>query len=298
MDDREWMYTGRRGYEDWTDEWMKKTNAFLEAAFREAKETDKVWCPCSECENRRKQTKVDMGKHLGKYGFMADYTRSTLHGEGRRRDEVVRQRIEDLDADGGVGDMLGDYHEAHFGEGRRDEEPEATAKAYYDMLSAAQKPLHGQTKVSQLDAIGRLMAFKSQCHLSRDAFDAMLTVFGTLLLEGHILPRNMYESRRLLRVLKMPYEQIHACPKGCILFRNEHVEAKHCPKCKSSRFLEVDYGDGLKRQLDIPVKILRYLLKRPNFRKGKSTKSKCNKTVVDHIIQIPIEYHIHTTIIS
>jgi len=54
MDDREWMYTGRRGYGDWTDEWMKKTNAFLEAAFREAKETDKVWCPCSECENRRK----------------------------------------------------------------------------------------------------------------------------------------------------------------------------------------------------------------------------------------------------
>ena len=57
--------------------------------------------------------------------------------------------------------MLGDYNEAHFGEGHRDEEPEATAKAYYDMLSAAQKPLHGQTKVSQLDAIGCLMAFKS-----------------------------------------------------------------------------------------------------------------------------------------
>ena len=87
----------------------------------------------------------------------------------------------------------------------------------------------------------------------------MLIVFGTLLPEGHILPRSMYKSRRLLRVLKMPYEQIHACPKGCILFRKEHAEAKHCPKCKSSRFLEVDYGDGLKRQLDIPVKILRYL---------------------------------------
>jgi len=36
----------------------------------------------------------------------------------------------------------------------------------------------------------------------------------------------------------------------------------------------------------------------PDFREGKSTVSKCNKTVVDHIIQIPVEYHIHTTIIS
>jgi hypothetical protein len=49
--------------------------------------------------------------------------------------------------------MLNDYHEAKFTEGRTKEEPEETAKAFYDMFAAAQKPLHGQTKVSQLDAI-------------------------------------------------------------------------------------------------------------------------------------------------
>jgi hypothetical protein len=47
-----------------------------------------------------------------------------------------------------------------------DDEPEPTAKAFYDMFDAAQKPLHGQTKVSQLDAIGRVMAFKSQYNMS------------------------------------------------------------------------------------------------------------------------------------
>jgi hypothetical protein len=57
----------------------------------------------------------------------------------------------------------------------------------------------------------------------------------------------------------MPYEQIHVCPKGCILFRKEHAEAKYYPKCESSRFLEVDSSDGQKRQLSIPVKILWYL---------------------------------------
>jgi len=74
------------------------------------------------------------------------------------RDEVVRQRIDDCDADGGVGDMLHDYHEAHFVEGPQEEETEGTAKAYYEMLEAAQKQLHSQTKVSQLDGIERLMA--------------------------------------------------------------------------------------------------------------------------------------------
>ena len=40
--------------------------------------------------------------------------------------------------------------------------------------------------------------------------------------------------------------------------------------------------------------VVNYKVKRPNFREGKSTESKCNKTVVDHITQIPIKYHIHT----
>jgi hypothetical protein len=75
------------------------------------------------------------------------------------------------------------------------------------MFSSAQKPLHEKTMVSQLDAIGRLMAFKSQCSMSRDNFDGMLSVVGSLLSEGHILPKNLYESQKLLRALKMPYEQ-------------------------------------------------------------------------------------------
>jgi hypothetical protein len=97
------------------------------------------------------------------------------------------------------------------------------------------------------------MVFKSQYSMSRDAFDGLLTVIGSLLLDDHVMPKSMYEA------LKMTYEQIHACPKGCVLFRKEYAEAKYCPKCKSSRFMEVDSGDGQKRQLDIPLTILRHL---------------------------------------
>ena len=59
------------------------------------------------------------------------------------REEVVRPRVEDYDADVGVADMLNDYYEAQFTEGCTEEEPEATAKAFYDMFATAQKPLHG-----------------------------------------------------------------------------------------------------------------------------------------------------------
>jgi hypothetical protein len=103
------------------------------------------------------------------------------------------------------------------------------------------------------------MAFKSQCAMSQDNFDGMLAIFASLLPEGHILPKNLYESQKLLRALKMPYENIHACPKGCVLFRKDHEEATHCPVCKSSRYLEVNTSDGKKEQLIIPAAVLRYL---------------------------------------
>jgi hypothetical protein len=216
-----------------TKEWIEKTDAFLELAFSSGAGPAGTWCPCSVCRNRRERTKEVMGKHLCINGFMPQYTRWTYHCESERaREEVVRQRTDDYD--GGVGEMLDDFHDAQFDAmdvPPTEQVPEPTAKAFYDMLSAAQQPLHGHTKVSQLDGIARLMAVKSQFSWSRESFDVLLTVVGTLLPEGHILPKSMYESGKVLRALKMPYEQIHACPKGCILFRKEHAEAKYCVKC-------------------------------------------------------------------
>ena len=106
---------------------------------------------------------------------------------------------------------------------------------------------HVKTMVSQLDAISRLIALKSQLGISRDGFDLVLTVLGKLLPDPHTLPKNTYESQRLLHALKMPYEGIQACPKGCVLFRGDHEKATHCPKCKASRFVEVEGSDGKKK---------------------------------------------------
>jgi len=200
MDDREWMYKGWQSEQEYV-EFALKVNGFLKKAFDRG-------------QSRIHQSQLSMGKHIIRNGFVENYTRWICHGEAHRaREEVVSQRIDDYDADAGCADMLADFHEAHFQEVPREEPPEPTAKQYYDMLSAAQKPLHGHTNVSQFDPIARVLALKSECGISRDGFDKMLTVFGSLLPEGHILPKSMYEAQKLLRSLKMPYEKIHACPK-------------------------------------------------------------------------------------
>jgi hypothetical protein len=139
MDDYEWMYTGCRSEGDFTDEWMMRTNDFLELAFGEsAKGAILVLCPCMRCTNRKRKNKEDIGKHLLKFGFPPNYTQWVFHDEAQRlREEVVRPHLEDFDAGAGVADTLADWHEGQYGEGCTEEEMEQTAKTFYDMMSSA-----------------------------------------------------------------------------------------------------------------------------------------------------------------
>ena len=255
--DREWMYTGRQDVRNIAQEWLIKMGQFLDHAFANGRVT--AWCPCSVCQNQRIRGKDDMGKHLVKNGFVPNYTVWNYHGEVERaREEAGREPDDDYDT--GVDDMLHDFHDAQVPPPAGQEEtPEGSAKAFYDMMDAAGVPLHAHTKYRKLQAIGDMMALKAQFNLSRDAFDAIVTIVGKWLPEGHVLPSNFYASNKILRALNMPYEQIHACPKGCVLFRKDHEHAKYCPECKSSRYVEVDSGDGQKKQLNVPLNVLRYL---------------------------------------
>jgi len=137
-----------------TNEWIEKTNEFLEGAWAQAEGSRFMWCPCKSCGNQKRKTKKVMGEHLVNYGFTPDYTRWIFHGEAHRmRDEVVRQRIDECDAAGGIGDMLDDYEEAHFGEGPQEEEPEASTNP----LPSARDTTLGKVRI----AVG----FFAECRL-------------------------------------------------------------------------------------------------------------------------------------
>jgi len=59
-----------------------------------------------------------MGKYVLKHGFTPDYTRWIHHGESHKmREEVVRPRVEHVDAGGGIPHMLDDYQQAQIAKG-------------------------------------------------------------------------------------------------------------------------------------------------------------------------------------
>jgi hypothetical protein len=119
---------------------MDKTEKFLDQAFgKAAKGVKDMFCPCNDCGNRKIKTRKVMEEHLCKFGFTPNYTRWVYHSEAHRiREEAVRPRLEEFDGDARVAEMLGDFHEATFVERPTgEEEPEPTAKAFYEMLSSS-----------------------------------------------------------------------------------------------------------------------------------------------------------------
>ena len=74
------------------------------------------------------------------------------------------------------------------------------------------------------------------------------------------LPRNHYAVKTLTTKLGLVYNTIHACGKGCILFRGEYTEVKVCPKCGGPRFSDA-------KQKKFPVKVLHHFLIIPQLQR-------------------------------
>ena len=205
-----------------------------------------------------------MSEHLRTHGYMPNFDMPPINiaEQDRGREEVMRQRIDGYEDDG-VRDMLDDVIVAETANAtpseNEPEEPEATAKAFLEVLASSKKPLYAGAKISQLDAISQLIAVKAEYGCSQKCFEAFLGVWANSLPEGHELPKSMYDTKKIMKALSMDYEKIDVCPKNCLLFRHEYADDKYCRKCGSSRYIEVVGEDGEKKQLTIPVKVLRYL---------------------------------------
>ena len=263
MADNQWMYSGFIHRNRVTSEWIAKTDVYLKEIFHRPMRIIPP-CPCARCARCHRRNQTDMSEHLRTHGYMPNFDMPPINiaEQDRGREEMMRQRIDGYEDDG-VRDMLDDVIVAETANAtpseNEPEEPEATAKAFLEVLASSKKPLYAGAKISQLDAISQLIAVKAEYGCSQKCFEAFLGVWANSLPEGHELPKSMYDTKKIMKALSMDYEKIDVCPKNCLLFRHEYADDKYCRKCGSSRYIEVVGEDGEKKQLTIPVKVLRYL---------------------------------------
>jgi hypothetical protein len=129
------------------------------------------------------------------------------------------------------------------------------------ILEEAIQELYAGSRSTNLAATILLMNLYTVHGLSNNFADELFTIFHQyLLLEGNCLPRNHYTAKTLTSKLGLTYYSIHACAKGCVLFRDEYAEAEWCPKCTGPRF-----SDGERKIY--PVKVLRHFLIIPRLQR-------------------------------
>jgi hypothetical protein len=87
------------------------------------------------------------------------------------------------------------------------------------------------------------MAIKSKFVFSNNCYKELLKLLSNVLPANHKLPREMYQSKKLISDLDMDYEKIDVCQDNCMLFWKEHIYEKKCLKCGKSQFVEVINAD-------------------------------------------------------
>jgi hypothetical protein len=109
--------------------------------------------------------------------------------------------------------------------------PTSEVEVFFKLLKASEDPLHEHTKVNLLTFITRLMAIKSKYFFSNNYYNDLVKLTSDILLKPHKVPKDIYQSKKMMSTLNLKYEKIDVCPDNCMLFWKEHANEKKCLEC-------------------------------------------------------------------
>jgi hypothetical protein len=204
--------------------------------------------------------------HLCKFGFMPGYDVWTHHGEAiHQRTASVAENEDDRSGDDRMDEMLDAIWPEL--ETNYEDPPTPEVQKFFDMLRALEEPLHEHTTVSVLTFITRITSIKSKFAFSNKCYQELLSLFSDVLRSNHKMPKDMYQSKKLLSALGMEYEKIDVCNDNCMIFYNEHKNETKCLKCGKPRFIEVVNEDGEKVTIKTANKQLCYMPLMPRMKR-------------------------------
>jgi ferredoxin-like protein FixX len=145
--------------------------------------------------------------------------------------------------------------------------PTAEIEAFFKLLKASKEPLHEHTEVTLLVFITRLMAIKSKYFFSNNCYNDLVKLISDILLKPHKVPKDMYQSKKMMSALGLKYKRIDICPDSCMLLWKEHANEKKCLECGQSRFIKVVTQDGEKVMMEVVQKQLHYFPITPRLKR-------------------------------
>jgi hypothetical protein len=115
----------------------------------------------------------------------------------------------------------------------------------YDELNGCGK------EFTQLRVVLELLKLKASHGWSDNSFSELLSLLAKLLPKPNTLPTSTYRVKKLICLLSLGVDKIHACPNHCILYHKEHEFKMKCLVCGVSRYKRSYnhvYADTMKKK--------------------------------------------------
>jgi hypothetical protein len=255
MEDRSWMYESGDVLAH-----FKGVTIFLEAtsqhAIREKEEA--IYCPHKVCNNDLMYLYTDheiIREYLVRRGFMDNYFIWSKHGKTQPRTESIDERKEEtMNADhvyshhdgGGDQDDVGENDEGLDVEELTwtvapDVLLQCRNKGFnnFETLNKASRDLYVECKGCHKEHMVlwmtlELLKLKASNGWSDSSFSALSEFLSNVFPKLNGLPNSTYLAKKIICLLTLGVEKIHACRNHCILYRKEHEFKDKCPRCNAS----------------------------------------------------------------
>jgi hypothetical protein len=130
---------------------------------------------------------------------------------------------------------------------------------FYRLPVVSGEKVHDGTELTILQAMTRLMRMKSIYNFSNQCYNDIMKLIIDLILAKHNMPKDLYQSKKIVTSLGMNYEKIDVCERNCILFWKEDKDDTECMHCGRSRYVKVVNEDVASVTTKVVVKQLHYM---------------------------------------
>jgi hypothetical protein len=134
------------------------------------------------------------------------------------------------------------------------EDPPSKVQNFYGLHAASEEKVHDGTYMTVLQAVTHFMEFKSKYNFLNQCYNDIVKFAIDLTPVKHNMPKDLYQSKKIVVGLRMDYEKIGACEKNCMLFWKEHMDGTKCMHCGRSRYVKVITEDGASVTTKVAVK--------------------------------------------
>ena len=196
-------------------EYLNGVKEFLDFAFGHTTNRDKIPCPCIKSCNKFYKNREEVQGDLLWNWIMKRYIHWPSHGEDINGDEYISDEFDEGD---NIHGMLQDaFGMSNLDDGEDNEipkerdEPNTEVQKFYELLKEAEIELYpGCTKILKVSFIVLLFHLKCLNGWSNKSFDMLLELLKEALPVGEMLPKNHYESKKILWDPGLHYKKIDA----------------------------------------------------------------------------------------